>query len=101
MKWTTYYYKWKLLKNVNLFAIFQIVNIAKNFTNEFNESLAIAAFKHHLTDRKEYFNLEPFPENESNAEAKERCQSIEDAKVFCPKRWASLQLWYEEARKVL
>lgn len=80
--------------------IFQVIDIAKNFTHILNETLAIAAFRNRLSERSEYFNKDPFPDNESTTEAKEKCQSVAEAQRFCPKRWESLQLWFEEAQKV-
>lgn len=78
----------------------QIVEIAKNITGELNESLAIVNFKDHISERNQYYNKEPFPKNESDAKARDRCRRVSDAKRFCPKRWASLQLWFDEARKM-
>jgi hypothetical protein len=78
-----------------------MLDLAKNVTTEYlNESQAIENFKNLLTDRSQYYNKEPFPQNESFAEAKKNCLGIENAKKFCPKRWEALQTWFDEEAKV-
>ena len=57
-------------------------------------------FRERLNSSEFYFNSEQFPKNESDKEAYRKCSDIEGAKKYCPKRWAALQLWFAEARKV-
>ena len=59
-------------------------------------------FKEKLTSNSSDFdfNLEPIPENESDEKAHTKCSNIEGAKKYCPKRWAAVQLWMAESRKV-
>lgn len=57
-------------------------------------------FRERLNSSEFYFNSEQFPKNESDKEAYRKCSDIEGAKKYCPKRWAALQLWFAEVRKV-
>ena len=57
-------------------------------------------FKEKLNSSENYFNPEPIPKNESDKEAQRKCSDIEGAKKYCPKRWAALELWMAESRKV-
>ena len=74
--------------------------MAKNVTGFENESVAIERFKVHLSDRSQYFNEKPFPQNESFEEARKNCQGIANAKKFCPKRWQAMQAWFDWSTKV-
>ena len=84
-----------------IFRCFQILQLAENVTGHLNESQAIESFKNRLADRSQYYNKQPFPQNESFAEAKKNCHGIAKAKKFCPKRWEALQIWFDEEAKVL
>lgn len=53
-----------------------------------------------LTNQSNYYNDEPFPENESNADAYKRCSNKEDARIYCPKRWEAAEEWWADARMV-
>jgi len=78
-----------------------VLAIAKEVTKETNNKTAIMNFKRILYNSSDsYFNAAPFPENESDKEAHRKCSDIEGAKQFCPTRWAALQQWFSESRKV-
>lgn len=62
---------------------------------------AVAMFRKKLNSSESYFNPEPIPKNESDKEAHKKCSDIEGAKKHCPTRWATLELWMAESRKVL
>ena len=79
----------------------QILELVKNVTGHLNESQAKESFKNRLADRSQYYNKQPFPQNESFAEAKKNCHGIAKAKKFCPKRWEALQIWFDEEAKLL
>ena len=46
------------------------------------------------------FNVDPFPEVESNGTAYEKCVNEKTAKLHCPKRWQALQKYWDHARMV-
>jgi len=79
----------------------QAIEAAKNATKLDNETEAIEEFKKKLNASDNYFNDKPFPGNESDNEAHERCRSIEKAKKYCPERWTALQSWFKEAQMVM
>ena len=78
---------------------FQVVAVARQVTGESDNQTAITKFRDKLNSSSSYFNAEPIPKNESDKEAHKKCSDIEGAKKHCPKRWAAIQLWFEEARK--
>ncbi len=79
-----------------------MLELAKNVTGNFqNESEAIENFKDLLMDRSQYYNKQPFPQNESLTEARKNCLSVVNAKKFCPKRWEALQTWFDAEAKVI
>ncbi|XP_078369460.1 uncharacterized protein LOC144653347 isoform X2 [Oculina patagonica] len=78
-----------------------IVKVAKEVTGESDNQTAITKFRAKLNSSESYFNAEPIPKNESDAEAHRKCSHIEGAKKYCPKRWAAIQLWFAESRKVM
>ena len=78
----------------------QIVDVAKRVTRKEDNDTAVAEFKKKLNSSESYFNPEPIPKNESDKEAHKKCGDIEGAKKYCPKRWAALELWMAESRKV-
>ena len=73
---------------------------AKKDTGKENETEAIKQFRNKLDSPDNYFNVDPFPDNESDSQAHVRCSSIDGAKKYCPKRWEALQSWFKEARMV-
>ena len=78
----------------------QAKEIAKKVTGKNNESEAIKEFRSKLDSPDNFFNKDPFPDNESDAQAHVRCSTIEGAKKYCPMRWKALQEWFKEARMV-
>lgn len=42
-----------------------------------------------------FFNDEKIPENESNKDAFAKCTSMEQAKIYCPKRYKAMLTWFE------
>ena len=85
----------------NIVHYFQILDLAKYVTGHTNESQAIKDFQDLLTDRSQYYNKQPFPQNESFAEARKNCLGVDNAKKFCPKRWEALHIWFDEEAKVI
>ena len=73
---------------------------AKSVTGKENETEAIREFRSKLDSPDNYFNKDPFPDNESDAHAHARCSTIEGAKKYCPMRWKALQEWFKESRTV-
>lgn len=69
-------------------------------TGESDNDTAVMKFREKLNSSESYFNAAPIPKNESDKEAHRKCSDIEGAKKYCPKRWAALQLWFAESRKV-
>ena len=67
-------------------------NAAENETGKSGED-AVARFKNILNDQSSYFNDAPFPSNESNEMAFEKCTNLSQAKIFCPKRHEAFQKW--------
>jgi uncharacterized protein (DUF885 family) len=65
---------------------------AENETGKSGED-AVASFKNILNDQSSYFNDAPFPSNESNEIAFEKCTNLSQAKIFCPKRHEAFQKW--------
>ena len=68
-------------------------------TGENDNQTAITKFRAILNSSASYFNAEPIPKNESDKVAYRRCNNVEGAKKYCPKRWAAIQLWFAESRK--
>ena len=76
------------------------MSIAKQYTGESNESVAIAKFRAVLTSREMFYNKEKFPANESNENAFMKCTNEESARTFCPKRMKAMEAWINSTRKV-
>ena len=81
--------------------ISQILEVAREVTGEASNETAVKKFRENLNSSANYFNSEPIPKNESDEEAHKKCSDIEGAKKYCPKRWAAIQLWFSESRKVI
>lgn len=71
------------------------VQSAKNITGLQDEGQAVAEFKRRLEDQSMFFNDEKIPENESNKDAFEKCTSMEQAKLYCPKRYKAMLTWFD------
>ena len=76
------------------------MEVAKLVTGINDTDTAVTEFRQKLNSSESYFNPEPIPKNESDKEAHRKCSDIEGAKKYCPKRWAALELWMAESRKV-
>ena len=81
--------------------ISQILEVARQVTGEATNATVVQKFRKKLNSSESYFNAEPIPKNESDQEAHKKCSDIEGAKKYCPKRWAAMQLWFSESRKVI
>ncbi|XP_015767204.1 PREDICTED: uncharacterized protein LOC107345966 isoform X4 [Acropora digitifera] len=79
----------------------KILEVAREVTGEENNATAVEKFREKINSPENYFNSEPIPKNESDEEAHKKCSDIEGAKKYCPKRWAAMQLWFSESRKVM
>ena len=85
-----------------LFIFFpKVVAVAREVTGESDNDTAVVKFREKLNSSESYFNAEPIPKNESDKEAHRKCSDIEGAKKYCLKRWAAMQLWFAESRKVI
>lgn len=60
----------------------QAVDMAKVITGETNESDAVSEFKTRLNSFSLYLNKQPFPVNESNNEAFQKCRSTAGKKCY-------------------
>lgn len=78
----------------------QILELARNITGLDDTAAAIKQFRAKLSSQEMYFNKRPFPANESNPEAYARCNNLDGAKRFCPRRWEALQRWFKMSREV-
>ena len=81
--------------------ITQVLEVVREVTGETNNVRAVEKFREKLNSSENYFNSEPFPKDESDEEAYAKCSDIEGAKKYCPERWAAMQRWFSEARKVI
>ncbi|XP_029193183.2 uncharacterized protein LOC114959365 [Acropora millepora] len=79
----------------------KILEVVREVTGETNNVRAVEKFREKLNSSENYFNSEPFPKDESDEEAHKKCSDIEGAKKYCPKRWAAMELWFSESRKVM
>ena len=77
-----------------------MVQIAKEVMGTNDSDLAVSLFRQKLNSTDSFFNDAPIPKNESNKEAHKRCSNLTGAEKYCPKRWAAMQLWFREARRV-
>jgi len=75
------------------------VELAKEVTRKNDNQTAITKFRAILNSSTSYFNAEPIPKNESDEVAHKKCSDVKGAKKYCPKRWAAIQLWFDESRK--
>ena len=82
------------------FFFLKVVAVAKEVTGESDNETALTKFRAKLNSSESYYNTAPIPKNESDKEAHGKCRDIEGAKKYCPKRWAAMQLWLAESRKV-
>lgn len=61
----------------------QAVDIAKTITGQGNESEAVSEFKSRLKSYSFYLNKQPFPKNESDEEAFQKCIKSKCGRVKC------------------
>ena len=76
------------------------MEIAKNVTGKSVNHAAKELFENKLKSSVYKFNKEPIPKNESKKKAGKICTDIKSAKQYCRKRWAAVQKWMAESRKV-
>ena len=77
-----------------------MVEIAKEVSGTNDSDEAVRLFRQKLNSTESFFNDAPIPKNESNKEAHKKCSSLQGAEKHCPTRWAAMQLWFKEARRV-
>ena len=70
----------------------EAIKAAENETGKSGQD-AVDSFKYILNNQSSYFNDAPFPTNESNEVAFEKCTSLSQAKMYCPKRHEAFQKW--------
>lgn len=63
----------------------QAVDIAKTITGQGNETEAVPEFKSRLKSYSFYLNKQPFPKNESDEEAVQKCIKSKSCRVKCVK----------------
>ena len=73
--------------------------MAKSYTGEETEELAVPAFQQVLRHPDMSFN-KPFPNNESGDNAFIKCTDPKSAQAYCPERWKAMQLWIKNTVKV-
>ncbi|XP_078384992.1 uncharacterized protein LOC144667449 [Oculina patagonica] len=71
----------------------QAVTVAKQYTGEENEVLAVSQFQTALRQPDMPFNSKPFPSNESGDVAFRKCIDPKSAQAYCPQRWKAMQAW--------
>ncbi|XP_066927673.1 uncharacterized protein [Clytia hemisphaerica] len=79
----------------------EVEELAMEITDIDNKKEAITELKKRLKSKDFIFNKEPFPESESDDEAHEKCDSEEDAKLNCPKRWKAFEAWKNNNTEIL
>ncbi|KAK3733245.1 hypothetical protein QZH41_011089, partial [Actinostola sp. cb2023] len=80
----------------------QILELARQFTNQTNNDTAKELFHQRLYNSSDmYYQTVPIPEIESNATAHSRCRSPQDAEKYCPVRWKIMQTWFEDVNKIM
>ena len=90
----------KMKTSKHLYCYSQVVEIAKQETKIYNDSdLAVQEFRKILNSSESYFD-DPIPKNESDEDAHRKCSDLAGAEKYCPARWAAIQKWFKEARKV-
>ena len=75
----------------------QAVEVAKLYTEEQSETVAVDKFKEILRNSDMWFNSEPFPSSESDEDAFVKCRDAESAEEYCPERWKAMQKWIKNA----
>ncbi len=70
----------------------EAIKAAENETGKSGKD-AVDNFKKTLNDQSSFFNDAPFPANESNEFAFEKCTNLTQAKIFCPNRYEAFQKW--------
>lgn len=83
-----------------LFLSYKAVEVAKSYTGEETEELAVPAFQLVLRGANMSFNSKPFPSNESGDNAFIKCNDPKSAQAYCPERWKAMQLWIKNTVKV-
>ena len=79
----------------------QVLEIARTEMKQSNNDTAKDLFIQRLDEPDMYFTGgDAIPKNESNEAAYTKCVSEETARMFCPTRWAAMQRWFNEARRV-
>ena len=78
----------------------EAIKAAENETGKSGQD-AVDSFKYILNNQSSYFNDAPFPANESNEVAFEKCTSLSQAKIYCPKRHEAFQKWSTFVRETL
>ena len=74
--------------------------MAKQYTEEQDEVLALNQFQSALRNADKSFNSKPFPSNESGDLAFVKCADPQSAQAYCPERWKAMQLWINNTFEV-
>ena len=67
--------------------------MAKLYTEERSETVAVNKFKEVLRRSDMWFNSQPFPSSESGDDAFIKCRDPTSAQEHCPERWNAMQKW--------
>lgn len=78
----------------------QLLEVAKKITKTTDEEQAKITFKRLIDESSQYYNDGDIPANESDANAHKVCSSVQDAKKYCPKRFAAMNKWFSHAKEV-
>ncbi|XP_068693508.1 uncharacterized protein [Montipora foliosa] len=79
----------------------EILALARKITGLNDTEAAVKQLKAKISSQDMYFNKVPFPANESGAQAYLKCNSMEGAMKFCPKRWEALRKWFKVSREAM
>ena len=74
--------------------------MAKLYTRETNEAVALNMFRAVLRHANMSFNVKPFPSNESDYNAFIKCHDPKSAQAYCPVRWKAMQAWTKNTVEV-
>lgn len=76
------------------------MDLAKEYWGINDDTRARDLFISEIKRRERYFNMLPFPSEESNENAFIKCFDADSAKKHCPQRWKAMQDWIKSTQKV-
>lgn len=76
------------------------MDVARRYTGQQVNTTAIRDFTDALRHPNMSFNINPFPNNESDDNAFIKCIDDKSAQAYCPQRWKAMQAWINNVVKV-